>query len=114
MIIVIALAKIGIDIINNNDVIIIDQQNNLRVFIFIKFIFINNIVIMKFIDLITEESPFKCSEKIIIFIVMLLFCVDRGGYSVQPVLMLLINIIFIDMIINDGNNIQNLRLFIRG
>lgn len=56
---VIPLANTGIDIINKIEVTIIDQQYKERLFINILFEFIFVIEIIKFIDLIIEESPFR-------------------------------------------------------
>lgn len=43
-----------------------------------------------------------------------LFWVIRGGYKVQPVLILFIIIILINIILIEGIKSQNLKLFIRG
>lgn len=76
-----------------------------------EFIFI--IEIKKFIDLSIDDKPFKWIEKITMLI-ELMFWTDKGGYKVHPVkILFLINILDI-IIINDGNKIQNLKLFNRG
>jgi len=59
MIIVIPLAKTGMETINKIEVTIIDQQYKERLFINILFEFIFVIEIIKFIDLIIEESPLR-------------------------------------------------------
>lgn len=68
---------------------------------------------MKFIDLIIDEIPFICKEKII-KLIEILFCKINGGYKVQPELILFIINIFKNINFIDGNKNQNLKLFIRG
>jgi len=110
---VIPLANTGIDIIKRIEVTIIDQQYKVKLFINILFEFMFNIEIIKFIDLNTDDIPFKCNDKIIILIDVL-FWIDRGGYKVHPVKILFFTNILIIISINDGNNIHILRLFNRG
>lgn len=57
-IIVIPLARTGIDKINKIEVIIIDHENKFVQIIFIKLDFIKIKVIIKFNDLIIDEIPF--------------------------------------------------------
>ncbi len=113
IIIVIPLANTGIDKINKIDVIIIDQLNNERLFNKNLLVFILIIVMIKFIELKIEDKPFKCKEKIIKFIVIL-FWIDKGGYNVHPVKILLFKNILKIINIKDGIKIQNLKLFKRG
>ena len=67
----------------------------------------------KLIDEKIDEIPFIWREKIIKFN-EIKFWLINGGYNVQPVLMLFINIILININNNEGNKSQNLKLFIRG
>ena len=62
-IIVIALVRIGNDIIRRIDVIKIDHINNVMFFIVFLFGFMFMIDLIKFIDLIIDDSPFRCKEK---------------------------------------------------
>lgn len=112
-IIVIPLAKTGIERINKIDVIIIAQENKLIVIILKYLDLKNNKVIIKFIDLIIDDIPLICNEKIT-KLIEILFWVIRGGYKVHPVLILFIIIILINIILRDGIKSQNLKLFIRG
>jgi len=112
-IIVIPLAKTGIEIINKIDVIKIDQQNKFILFKFINLFFIKSIEIIKFIELIIEEIPLIWREKII-KLIEILFWLIRGGYIVQPVLILFIISIFKIINFKEGISNQNLKLFIRG
>lgn len=68
IIIVIPLARTGIDKINSIDVTMIDQQYNDKLFIYILFEFIFTMEIVKFIDLKIDDIPFKCNDKIIMLI----------------------------------------------
>lgn len=77
-IMVIPLANTGIEKINKIEVIIIAQENKLILIRFIKFDFMKIKVIIKFIDLITEDIPLICREKIIKF-TEILFWVISGG-----------------------------------
>jgi len=67
IIIVIALDKIGIEIINKIVVIIIDQIYKEILFKKKLLLLIIKIDEIKLIDLKIEEIPFKCNEKIIKF-----------------------------------------------
>ena len=109
----IPLAKTGTDKINKIEVIIIDQQNKLIQYKFRNLDFIIIRVIIKFIDLIIDDDPFKCKEKIVKLIDKL-FWIIKGGYNVHPVLILLIINIFKIINFNEGKSNQNLKLFIRG
>ena len=93
--------------------IIIAQQNKLIMYILKNFDFKNIIVIIKFIDLIIDDIPFKWREKIT-KLIDILFWIINGGYIVHPVLILFIISIFIIINLIDGINNQNLKLFIRG
>jgi hypothetical protein len=112
-IIVIALARTGIDEISKIEVIIIAQQNRFILIIFILNGFKYIIEIIKFIDLKIDDIPLICNEKIV-KLMDILFCVIKGGYKVHPVLILLKIIILIIIIFNEGIKSQKLKLFIRG
>ena len=77
-IIVIPLANTGTDRFKRMEVIMMAQENKLIVIIFILLDFINIIDIIKFIDLIIDDKPLMCSEKII-KLIEILFWVIRGG-----------------------------------
>lgn len=94
-------------------VIIIDQINKVKLLEKKLLLLIMKIEEMKLIDLKIDERPFKWREKIIKFKVIK-FWLIKGGYNVQPVLILLFNIIFIIIKIKDGINNQNLKLLSRG
>lgn len=112
-IIVIPLANTGIDKINKIEVIKIDHENKFKFIKFKLFDFKKNNVIIKFIDLIIDDKPLICSDRIIKLIDKL-FWLIKGGYKVHPVLILFIIIILMIIILNDGKSNQNLKLFIRG
>jgi len=78
------LANTGIDKINKIDVTIIDQQYKDKLFKNILFEFMFIIEIVKFIDLKTDDNPFKCRDKMII-LMDVIFWFDKGGYKVHPV-----------------------------
>jgi len=67
IIIVIALDKIGIEIINKIVVTIIDQIYKEKLFKKKLLLLIIKIDEIKLIDLKIEDKPFKCNEKIIKF-----------------------------------------------
>lgn len=71
------------------------------------------IEVIKLIDLKIDEIPFKCKEKIIKFNVIK-FWLIKGGYKVQPVLILLLIKEFKIINIKEGIKSQNLKLFNRG
>lgn len=74
----IPLANTGTDRINKNEVIIIAQQNKLIQYKFKNFGFRIRIEIIKFIDLIIDDVPFKCKEKIIKLIDKFLWIINGG------------------------------------
>lgn len=109
----IPLANTGIDKIISIDVTIIDQQYKVRLSKNILFEFMFIIEIVKFIDLIIDDNPFRWREKIIKLIDEE-FWIDRGGYKVHPVkILFFINILNV-INIKDGNKIHILKLFNRG
>lgn len=93
--------------------VIIDQQNNVKLFVKYKFEFKFIIDTIKFIDLKIDEIPLIWRDKIIKFVAIILWY-EIGGYKVHPdAIFWLVNIL-IDINIKDGINNQNLKLFIRG
>jgi hypothetical protein len=110
-IIVIDLASIGKDEISSIRVIMIDHENRFILWILFLLLFIRDDMML--IDPEIDEIPLKWSDKIVELIDEL-FIVDRGGYSVHPVLILFLVIILIISVIIDGISIHSLRLFSRG
>lgn len=112
IIIVIALVKIGNDKINNKVVIRIDHKYKFIKLNFILLGFILYIDLIKLIELRIDDNPFKWIENTIKLIDELK--IDKGGYNVHPVLILLINNILVIINIIEGIINQNLKLLIRG